>query len=277
MREPAYAIIEDLFSFDGEACFMKAYFDESGKHEQAQILSILGLLMPQRVCKELQGRWMREAARKPVIPLPFHMSDCVVGSKRFAHLKDDEDTRLEMQRRMISTFKGLDMQAYGAAVFRRDYEQLRTDIRQDPRFQNPWFLAFEAAIGQVMQFSKKRGKVHRVSLVFDRQDEFKDRAYTLYNQTLASPVSYRNRLGGLIFEAKDSIAALQAIDMIVYEGNRAVEDETAGQACRWQFELIRKHITVDGKRLNLEGLTMLADEIVASRKGSDNGLQFDQS
>jgi len=76
-----FEIIEDLFSFDNElAIFMRAYFDERGKHEAATVISIFALLMSADTCKELQRRWHREASKPPVIPLPFHMSDCVCES-----------------------------------------------------------------------------------------------------------------------------------------------------------------------------------------------------
>jgi hypothetical protein len=56
-------IIDDLFCFDDLALFMKAYFDESGKHHQAPVISMAGLLMSGDTCKTLQRRWLREAAR----------------------------------------------------------------------------------------------------------------------------------------------------------------------------------------------------------------------
>jgi hypothetical protein len=54
---------------------MRAYFDESGKHAAATVISIFGLLMSAGTCKELQRRWFQEASKHPAIPLPFHMSD----------------------------------------------------------------------------------------------------------------------------------------------------------------------------------------------------------
>ena len=169
-----------LFCSNELAVLMRAYFDESRKHGAANVISIFGLLMSAGTCRELQRRWLKEAAKAPAIPMPFHMSDCVAGSKSFRHLRDDEPTRLEMQKRMIETMSGLDMQVYGSAIIRADYEAVKVDLRAKPEYQDPWYLAFESAIQEMMFRSAEAGKNHRISLVFDRQDKgFRDRAFTL--------------------------------------------------------------------------------------------------
>jgi len=213
-------------------------------------------------CRELQRRWFKEAAKAPAIPMPFHMSDCVAGSKSFRHLRDDEPTRLEMQKRMIETMSGLDMQVYGSAIIRADYEAVKVDLRAKPEYQDPWYLAFESAIQEMMFRSAEAGKNHRISLVFDRQDKgFRDRAFTLYNELLSLSVTHSDRFGGLTFEAKDKIAALQAIDVIVYETNRYIAEHMIGHLPqRWQSKLIGEYMPTEGmvyERQRLEELTRL--------------------
>jgi hypothetical protein len=223
--------------------------------------------MSAATCRELQRRWLREAARDPLIPLPFHMSDCVCGSKAFAHLRDDEPARLHMQERMIRTFTRLDMQAFGASVQRSEYSAIATELRPKSEWRDPWFLAFEAAIGEVMNASAERGKPHSVTLVFDRADEFSKRAFEMYEEILKSPVSYRDRLGSLTFSPKDKVAALQAVDVIVYEVNRFMQESYAGGAEeRWQNRLIGELIYVNGPFLNEAGLQILNDEVHRSRE-----------
>jgi hypothetical protein len=239
---PLFEIIDDIFAEDEGAFFMRAYFDESGKHDQAKVISIFGLLMSIDTCKELQRKWFKEASRSPEIPLPFHMSDCIAGSKNFAPF--DDDTRLEMQRRMISTLKGLDLQAYGASVIRGDYDKVVSHLRPDQNLRNPWYLAFEGGIGAMMKASAQAGKNHTVTFVFDRQPEYADKAHSLFNELLASQLSYADRLGTLSFSPKDKVAALQAIDVIVNEVNRRWTDRHLSE--RWQHKLIRDLISVKG-------------------------------
>ena len=94
---PGFEIIDDLF-FNERTVFMKAYCDESGKHDRAIFITICGLLMSAKTCKELQRRWFKEAARSPNIPMPFHASDCAVGRKHFQYLEHDEPAKGEYAR-----------------------------------------------------------------------------------------------------------------------------------------------------------------------------------
>jgi hypothetical protein len=240
---------------------MKAYFDESGKHDAATVISMAGLLMAANTCKELQRRWHREAARKPRIPLPFHMSDCVCGSKLFGPWRNDEPARLDMQRRMIEAMRGLDMQFYGASIVRAAYKPVADDLRREPAYRDPWFFAFESAIQEMMFRSAATGKNHRVSFVLDRMDMgFTNRAVGLYEELLELRVSHSERFEGLTFEAKDQIAALQAIDIIVYEMNRHVTDcRLGGMPARWQAELVFERVSGNGLVWEKDRLQDLAE------------------
>ena len=245
---------------------MKAYCDESGKHEAATVITICGLLMSAKTCKELQRRWLKMAAKSPKIPLPFHMSDCVAGSKRFECLKTDEAAREDMQHRMIKTLKGLDAQAYGASVLRGAYKSLSSQMRSGPALRDPWFLAFEATILELLQGSTNNGKPHSIDLVFDRQEEFCGRAHGLFKDILRTKAAKAERLKVLSFAPKDDVAALQAVDIITYEVNRCFTEQEQADASgaphsrRWQLEEIRKHIPVNGRFWNDEGLRALIEK-----------------
>jgi hypothetical protein len=235
---------------------MKAYFDESGKHKAAPVISIFGLLMSAGTCKGLQRRWLQEAARSPKIPLPFHMSDCVVGRKLFSYLENDEPARLAMQERMIGTLRGLDAQAHGIALVRSDHAIVENDF--EPEYRDPWFVAFQFGINEMMLGSAESGKAHNISIVFDRQDEFRDRASDLYKKLLLNPPSYAARLGSLTFSDRGKIAALQAADIVVYEATRYLaECKLKGDPERWQSKLLRETISVSGKILDKKGLQLL--------------------
>jgi hypothetical protein len=262
-----FEIIEDAFSSE-KALFMKAYCDESGKHGAATIITICALLMSAKTCKELQRRWLKEAARSPTIPLPFHMSDCVVGSKLFRHLRDDEAARLEMQHRLIKTFKGLDTQAYGASVQTGAYKPLASQMRNNPHLRDPWFLAFEAAILELLDRSRESGKNHPIDLVFDRSEEFSKKALGLFDYIVTVKAAKVERLKGLSFVPKDDVAALQAADIVTYEVNRFfTEQEDAARlgvphVPRPQFNEIRRRIPVNGRFWNEDALKELADLMV---------------
>jgi hypothetical protein len=189
------------------------------------------------------------------------------GSKSFGLWKDDEPARLDMQRRMIGALRGLDMQFYGASVVRAEYKPLAADLRERPELRDPWFFMFESAIQEMMFRSAEAGKGHRVSFVFDRMDDgFRSRAFRIYNELLDLKVTHSDRFGGLTFEAKDQIAALQAIDIIVYEINRHVADCILGGApMRWQMALIFDTVEGVGPIWREDRLLDLAEEVRKAR------------
>ena len=146
-----------------------------------------------------------------------------------------------MQKRMIKTLRGMDMQAYGVIVDRSEYQKVAADIRPNQKLRDPWYLAFEGGIAAMMKGSAEAGKKHGITFVFDRQEKkFALRAHGLYNELIASDLPFADRLGTLSFSPKDKVAALQAIDVITYEVNRGFEDERKALDSRWQFELITK-------------------------------------
>jgi hypothetical protein len=194
------------------------------------------------------------------------MSDCEVGRKAFAYLEDQPSVRGEMQRRMIATLSGLEIKAYGIAIIRSEHDLVVNEIYPGPQYRDPWFLAFEGAISEMMLGSAENGKTHRVSLVFDRQDEFKKRAHELYDEVCNAPTSYHKRLGGLTFEDKSSIAALQVADIVVYEATKYLVDcKLGGQTERWQSQLLRDLIGVTGRLFDKDGLHILKEAISKAR------------
>jgi hypothetical protein len=93
------------------------------------------------------------------------MSDCVCGSKRFDYLRNDEPVRMQMQERMIRAMGGLDMQVYGSAIVRADWNAVKAQLRDNPAYRDPWFFAFESGIQEMMFRSAQGGKNHRISFV----------------------------------------------------------------------------------------------------------------
>lgn len=274
--EPDFETIGELFSLNERVGFMQAYCDESGKHAGARVITVAGLMLAEGACKELQRRWIIEANKEPKIPLPFHMTDCEVGRKSFEYLENDDDSRFKMQRRLIETMRGLDMQAYGTSIDRESYKAVKSYLRPNESLQDPWFFAFESGIQEMIHRSSDRGKSHKLSFVFDRQDEFKERAFAFYNEILNSKPPWGNRLGRLSFDEKGDVAALQAIDIVAYEMNKRVSDHFINSdPPRWQSELLRECFPKDalnGCYWDAQGLTWLNDLVIADRSKTKNAI-----
>ncbi len=201
--------------FNDIGLFMKVYGDESGKHLGADTLSICALLIKGKAHKLLDKRWRIEAAKTPQIPLPFHMSDCVAGTKSFAHLACDVDVRESMQRRMIRQMKGLDIEGSACVIKRAELEKYGERILvSENKTYGTWLHAFPLLI---LRLLLKTGD-DPLDLVFDRNDkEIREKAHEMFDRilTFKDRLPAVNRLKGLSFVPKDDIVGLQAADIVV--------------------------------------------------------------
>lgn len=104
----------------------------------------------------------------------------------------------------------------------------------------------------------------------------RDRAFELYKDILSNPVSYRDRLGGLGFESKERVVALQAVDIVVYEATRYLVDcKLNGGSERWQCRMLQEMIDVSGKLLDKSGLNILKGAIGPKpRTGSEGHERY---
>jgi hypothetical protein len=268
MSRAGREILEDLLSFDDLAVFMKAFFDESGKHETSEVLTMAGIVAPAKSWRKLQKRWM-DALGRLRIASPFHASDCEVARKGTQFEGMSRDNRDEIQLTLIDTLKGLNIIAAAGSVLREHYtDEVATELRPSEGLRKLWFLSFEMSIGDMMARTKVAGKTDVLTLVFDRQDEFETLAHELYAEILEQDPkpSYCGRLGTLAFSPKDKVPPLQAIDLIAYEANRHVwEHHLAGNRERWQSERIRKAISIGGLIMDKDGITELRQLVKEDR------------
>jgi hypothetical protein len=255
-------IIDDLFSFDEEAVFMRAYFDESGKHDAADVITIAGIITSKESWKILQDRWMK-ILHKLGVDSPFHASDCEAAKRRSQYENMPLRQREEIQETLIHSLKGLNITCAASSLIRKDYTaSIAATLRPTEKMRNPWFLVFEMAMGTMMT----RTKASTVTFVFDRQDEFSKMAHKLYGEILTQDPkpSYCDRLGTLAFSPKNTVAPLQAIDLIVYEVNRYVRETVLnGEAERWQSRNLRQEVNIDGQlwgKKDLEEIVTLVKE-----------------
>jgi hypothetical protein len=240
-----------------EISFVTSYFDESGKHKEASVVTMCGLVASSKEWQRLQIRWLREL-RSAGLSKPFHMADCVGGHDEYEGWNIDKRERL--QSRLIDTLVSIDFRAFGASVIRKHYDPLANRLR-NRKIRDPWFLAFESAIQEMMHRTKEAGKTDRINFVFDRQDEFRGRAHGLYGMILenGTELGYFNRMGTLAFSPKDNVCALQAADLVVYEANKnVVECRLGGRPERWQMARLRKR-PINGVIWDKAGLSELAE------------------
>lgn len=223
----------------GLAAFMRAYCDESGKHAQAEMITIAGLVLRNRDAKILQRQWPKALGD---VPMPYHHSDFLARKRPFDGFSDAEIERTQAD--LIAAISKVEYMGFGASLVRSAWDRHVHKIRP-PELKDPWYFVFESAITEVMDRTAEAGRLGRITFVFDRQDEFKDKATDLYNQIIQlKDLPFWSRLGGLTFEAKDKVCPLQAADMFVYEANLHARETRIKrtQPERWQMRKFREGI-----------------------------------
>jgi hypothetical protein len=243
MRRDATEVLNDLFERNEDLVFMKAYFDESGKHAQAEMITVSGLILRERECKILNCTWPKAMGDAP---LPYHHTDFILGKEPFDFLSETEID--ETQKRLIDAIKKQRFMAFGASVTRDSHAKFVKRIHPNPLYRDPWFFVFESAIREIMQRSAAVGITAPISFVFDRQDEFAQRAHQLFNELLTlTDLPYHHRLRTLSFAPKNDVCALQAIDLVVYEMNVFARETMTKKVAppRWQMEYLRDGVSVD--------------------------------
>lgn len=130
-------------------------------------------------------------------------------------------------------------------MIRSDWGLFKTRLRTTEQYRDPWLFVFESALDEIMSRTEAFGITAPISFVFDRQDQFAERALTLYSGILSKGVAdlpYRRRLKDLEFRSKDHSPPLQAADLFTYEANLYVRETIikATEPERWQLKLIRE-------------------------------------
>src|SRR5262245_36059311 len=107
------------------AC-MRAYFDESGTHDEARVTAIAGYVGSKDVWTVVETAWrgaLALYADKGV--KTFHMKDCVAGKGEFQRL--DTFFRMALITQLSNILKENDIQAIWSAVIVEDWHAVVDD------------------------------------------------------------------------------------------------------------------------------------------------------
>jgi hypothetical protein len=220
---------------------LRAFCDESGKHEQAEAFVVSGYVGRENKWKTLERRWKRALHKEGL--REFHMTDCEGGHGEFAGMLRAE--RDALQRRFIEIILDADIYGVSGGIDMASYNELShrlKNIRKHVKYtKSPYFLGFEHFVMEVAYRVTWHSDIERIAFVFDRQKEFQGRAKELYDEVvqLKDAVTYNHRLGPLAFDSKTVQVPLQAADVIAYEMYRYRTNHLLHEEpIRWQFELL---------------------------------------
>ena len=238
-----------------------AYLDESGFHAQAEIITISGIVARSEQWELLSRLWPSAMGS---FPLPYHHTDFLQLQKKCVDAVEAKEYDL-LQERLINALSQVEYYGFGASLIRSDWDLFKNRLRDSEPYREPWLFVFESAIEEIMSRTEETfGVTAPISFVFDRQDQFAERARALYSRILSKDLPYRKRLrDDLEFRPKDDCPPLQAVDLFTYEANRYVRETRIKNAEpeRWQLKRIREsrpNGAINGQVWNAHKLEELA-------------------
>jgi hypothetical protein len=197
---------------------LAAYFDDSGTHEQSDIVLVAGIFGTEGRMDSLDRNWKRHLDR----PLcgrkhrlrRFHATDCNASQGEFSGWTRTETDYFCHQLRMVIIESGV--AACGIACSRKDYDELVTgDIRAV--LGNPEVMCINQCFVQSIGWVQDNSFDPKMTLVFDsRPSPVKRYVGTVYD-AFSRHVQPPPELTGYAFLSSYDVRPLQAADMIAWE------------------------------------------------------------
>jgi len=239
------------------------YLDESGHSE---VVAIAGFMIHAVDCPRFEREWKNVLLRfSPTVKEPFHMNEFshpkIKGHQFSGWPKEKLDELMGRLLRLIC--KKMDYRivrsrprlwALGCAVETAGFSALPEVARK--RYHNdPWYLAFETTITLAAKWLDEKLPTTpspTLGIVFDRKTGFQAKALEMFNRVKDSGWAHRHRLGETVgFSSLDSLSALQAADLLVYEIGQDLKRKISGvmpgnkpYEMRYPLQYMTKHCPI---------------------------------
>lgn len=208
---------------------LQAYFDESGTHDGAPVVSIAGLVGTEEtwgaVSNQLAGaleRFRDKGVRS------FHMAEALAQEGQFARVDKPGINYLITQfaKRLGESeaeplFTAVNVDAWDAVV--RDSKFLEA-------FPTPFHLCFEDIVIGLAEWAARYAGGERVAPVFAYRQEYAESNFRGATplQAYGSREWYRRRLAALGFDYADRVIPLQGADLLAHQIRADIESRIEG-------------------------------------------------
>jgi hypothetical protein len=193
---------------------LKAFFDDSGTHDSADVSVMGGLIAHEDEWAVLETEWAQALGELKLRKM--QMSTCERGWKQFAGWTQDE--RNHAIARFSAIIEKMNASMLVAAVSRDCWNAIAPHTRLGEAFAQPIDFCFNACIRHALESKRKSAKAREpVVVTFDSRKESVD-----IWRSLASSYErrYPDRVAGFAFRSMEKFLPLQAADMVAYEGFR---------------------------------------------------------
>jgi Protein of unknown function (DUF3800) len=193
------------------AALLKAYFDESGTHDQSTVVMITGLMGTMDQWAVFEQDWTKLLSNFGLSH--FHASACAAREDIFAPLH--WSIRRDLFVKLMQIIMDHKLTPVNGTVWRSDWDKFKNG-RHGGRYPDPYHLCFEFVIDQMVQWAINHAHGESVAPTFALQDEYATRTLETYKGIQRLP-RWQNHLASLVFAPAEDCPALQGADLLGYE------------------------------------------------------------
>jgi len=253
----------------GTFLMLAAYFDDSGTHGEAPIVTVGGLIGSVPDWQAFEIKW-REKLRKPLPGKPelsqFHLSDCVYGYGEFEEYSDAERDSVRFDFREI--IRESNLYGLSATILRPDWDELVTgELRAALGTAERQCMV--NCFDQALDWAQKNSKHDKIALVYDcgRKTKELDVVFDVYRQRYCG----LPEIVSITFGRVKEIPPLQGSDIIANEVYRAAkawfENEGHG-VTNAHFKSLSKEIGVENLYLDREAIRSVIANLASTKPGT---------
>jgi hypothetical protein len=193
---------------------LKAFFDDSGTHDSADVSVMGGLIAHEDEWAVLETEWARALGELKLRKM--QMSSCERGWKQFKEWNRDERERAIA--RFGAIIEKMNARMLMAAVSRDCWNAVAPHTRLGEAFAEPIDFCFNACMRHALESKRRSAKARELVVVtFDCREESVDHWRSLAR---SYERRYPDRVASFAFSSMEKVLSLQAADMIAYEGFR---------------------------------------------------------
>lgn len=196
----------------------KAYVDESGIHSTAKIFVLAGYLAAQKEWKRFEKKWQDVLDNYEI--KVFHASDCNSNTGEFARFDGKQEEKNQFVKELLTTISDRSrIIPINVGVVVRDFPDPEHG-RVLARGGHPYYVCMKAFMSTVTLVMRRFPAHERVALIFDRQDQFDQRAHETFDGILSETWEGRERFKTLEFGSRQDNIPLQAADSLAFDSYR---------------------------------------------------------
>ena len=211
----------------GYIAVLKVYMDESGIHDGSPALTVGAYVAMPRVWREWTKVWNR---RKRPIEV-FHSNDCANLWGEFKGWKPPERDAFVAQ--LLPTIAEHPLAAFVAGIKMNDFRDVCEEYpRMGEALGTPYVACFQWVVTSILQWLDTIPDSQRLAFFHENNDYIGE---TTSCFGLCRELGDKgNRKMSLTFGAKEDYVALQAADVLAYEGNKRIRNPDTPDRRAWR-------------------------------------------